>query len=142
MIQGKHRNIVVGAVIVAAALIAITFILGKKQKPTPPTAKEMAQSECSATAYKQYSLNKLAITNPNASDPLSIFSVDKILAKRRLQERFCLEYVRCNPEKTTDDAVTLVSEAVMFDSCLKDEMLEEYDAVPREDGDDTSDRDD
>jgi hypothetical protein len=139
MIQGKHRNIILGAVIIAAALIAITFIPGRKLKPTPPTAKETAQNECSVTAYKKYTIDKLAITNSNASDPLSIFSVDKILAKRRLQEQFCLEFVRCNPEKPTNDAVTSVSESVRFDSCLRDEMLEEYDAVPREDGDDADD---
>jgi hypothetical protein len=142
MIQGKHRNIVVGAVIVAAALIAITFIPEKNLKQTRPTAQQAAQNECSVTAYKKYTLDKLAITNSNASDPLSIVSVDKILAKRRLQEQFCLEIVRCNPEKARDASVASVSEAVMFDSCLRDEMLEEYDAVPREDGDDTPDKDD
>jgi hypothetical protein len=141
MIQGKHRNIILGTVTVAATLIAVTFIPRHKPKQTPPTAKEMAQNECSLAAYKKYLQGQFTLNTPNASDPLSILSVERVTAKRRLQEQFCLEFVRCLSEKPENDSSAVV-EATRFDTCLKNETLEEYDAVPRDESDDTPNRDD
>ena len=146
MIQGKQRYIVLGAVIVVAALIAITFIPEKKPKSspkqTPPTAKQMAQNECSGTAYRKYLENQTALTKANNSDPFAFLSIEKTLAKRQLQEQFCSEFVGCLSEKPEDASLAAVIDATRFNSCLKDEALEEYDAVPREDSDDTPDKDD
>jgi hypothetical protein len=141
MILGKQRYIILGAVIVVAALIAITFI-PKKPKQRPPTARELAQNECSVTAYKKYLENQTALTKANDSDPFSFLSIEKTIAKRRLQEQFCSEFVSCVSEKPEVASLAAVIDAARFDSCLRDEMLEEYDAVPREDSDDTPEKDD
>jgi hypothetical protein len=142
MIQGKQRYIILGAVIVVAALIAITFIPKNTLKRTPPTERELAQNECSITAYKKYLENKTALKEANNSDPFSFLSIEKTIAKRRLQEQFCSEFVSCVLEKPEDASLAAVVDAARFDSCLRDEALEEYDAEPREDSDDTPDKDD
>ena len=141
MIQGKQRYIILGAVIIADALTVIYFIPGKKLK-TPPTARELAQNECSVTAYKKYLEDQTALTKANNSDPFSFLSIEKTIAKRRLQEQFCSEFVSCLSEKPEDTSLAAVVDAARFDSCLRDEMFEEYDAVPREDSDDAADKDD
>jgi hypothetical protein len=134
--------IVFGAVILAAALIAITVIPKNTLKQTPPTARELAQNECSITAYKKYLENQMAITKANESDPFAFLSIEKTLAKRRLQEQFCSEFVGCLSEKPEDASLAAAIDAARFSSCLRDEALEEYDAVPREDSDDTPEKDD
>jgi hypothetical protein len=141
MIQGKQRYIILGAVILAAALIAITFIPKNTPKRTP-TTRELAQNECSVTAYKKYLENQTALTKANDSDPFAFLSIEKTIAKRRLQEQLCSEVVGCLSEKPEDASLAAVVDAARFDSCLRDEALEEYDAVPREDSDDTPDKDD
>ena len=141
MTQGKQRYIILGAVIVTAALTAIYFISGKKLK-TPPTARELAQNECSVTAYKKYLEDQTALTKATNSDPFAFLSIEKTIAKRQLQEKFCSEFVSCLSEKPEDASLAAVIDATRFNSCLKDQALEEYDAVPREDSDDAADKDD
>ena len=109
---------------------------------TPPTARELAQNECSVTAHKKYLEDQTALTKANNSDPFSFLSIEKTIAKRRLQEQFCSEFVSCLSEKPEDASLAAVVDAARFDSCLRDEMFEEYDAVPREDSDDAADKDD
>jgi hypothetical protein len=53
---------------------------------------------------------------------------------RRLQEQYCQRFARCLFDPGGDDVAAL-SYASAFDSCLRDETLEHYDAVPREDTD-------
>ena len=143
-ITRKQRTIL-GAIVFAAAtaLIVAHFIPGRQQKQKPMTVKEQAQNECSLAVYKNYLRNQLAITKPSETDPLSFLSVEKTVAKRRLQEQFCLDFVRCLPKESDDASLTAMVEATRFDNCLKGEALDEYDAVPREDSDDdTPQRDD
>jgi hypothetical protein len=55
----------------------------------------------------------------------TVMSVEATIAQRRLQEEYCLRFVRCS----LDDQNSAIF-GVQFDSCLKDEALEKYDAVP------------
>jgi hypothetical protein len=54
-------------------------------------------------------------------------SVDSQIAIRRLEEEFCLRFIHC----ILDDQNTLNFTAA-FNSCLEDEALEKYDAIPRD----------
>jgi hypothetical protein len=49
------------------------------------------------------------------------------IAQRRLEEEFCLRFVRC----VLDDENSLRFTSA-FDTCLRDEALEKYDAVGRD----------
>jgi hypothetical protein len=140
MFQVSYRNIAVAAIVfIAAGLIAIHFIPGdkQKQKPRPLAAKEKTQNECGVRAYAKYLQDSFALSGLDKSKPLTAqtgeqllaaLTAEKILAKRRLEEQYCLEIVHCNA-----GIQTATSEALSLSSCLKDEALEEYDAVPRED---------
>jgi len=55
-----------------------------------------------------------------------LMSVEATIAQRRLQEQFCLRFVQC----VLSDPSSLPFIAA-FDSCLSDEALEKYDAMPR-----------
>ena len=52
-------------------------------------------------------------------------SLDATIAQRRLQEEYCLRFVRCS----LDDPNSAIFR-VQFDSCLKYEALEKYEAIP------------
>jgi hypothetical protein len=136
MFQGKRRNIIIGGIIAVVAVALIWMKLGPAQKQTrrPLTSREVAQNECSVEAFKRYLQNQLILDGTNSSEPLSFLSMEKILARRRLQEQFCLEFVRCNPQTPTSGLDARV-QAAMLDSCLRDETLEHYDAVPRDSND-------
>jgi hypothetical protein len=137
MVQVRYGNIALAAIaFIVAGLVVVHFIPRHKEQPRPQTAKEKAQNECGVRAYTKYFQDSLAISGLDKSKPLTAQSgekllaaltVENILAKRRLEEQFCLEIVHCNSgiQNTT-------SEALSLSSCLKDEALEEYDAVPRE----------
>ena len=58
---------------------------------------------------------------------MPLMSVEETIAQRRLQEQFCLRIVRC---AFTDQSSPQFMAA--FDSCLSDEALEKYNAVPRD----------
>jgi len=92
---------------------------------------EPTENECSIRAYKKYIQKRAAITNPDA-----ILNIKWVLAIRRLEEKFCLEYAHCNRPDMHNWTMTSVSEDARLDSCLKILSLEDYGAWPPKDGDD------
>ena len=60
-----------------------------------------------------------------AQQTATVMSVETTIAQRRLQEEYCLRFVRCS----LDDQNSAKFQ-VQFDSCLKDEALEKYGAIP------------
>ena len=127
------KGIIIGAIILgAAALVFNNFHAGKKPKHTPPNSKEAALNECSVQAYNKYLQLQTALTNAEGSDPLSSLSIQRVLATRRVQEQFCLELTHCNSENLENKSASL-AEAAMFDSCLRNETLEQYDAASGQD---------
>jgi hypothetical protein len=81
-------------------------------------------------AFSGYIRAKLALSQQQGAAPLP--SIDQTITGRRLQEQFCLQFSKCLLSGVNDQLLALQFVA-SFDSCLKDEMLEEYDAVSRTD---------
>jgi hypothetical protein len=83
--------------------------------------KERTEDACAAAAMTDYVKANDALVQQTAT----VMSVEATIAQRRLQEEYCLRFVRCS----LDDQNSAIF-GVQFDSCLKDEALEKYDAVP------------
>jgi hypothetical protein len=83
--------------------------------------KKEQTEECSAAAMTDYVKANDALVQQTAT----VMSVEATIAQRRLQEEYCLRFVRCS----LDDQNSAIFQ-VQFDSCLKDEALEKYGAIP------------
>jgi hypothetical protein len=82
-----------------------------------------AKTACGVAAATDYNKENLALLQQGTP----LMSVEALITQRRLQEKFCLRFVRC----IIDDPNSLHFKTA-FDSCLRDEALEKYDAVPRD----------
>lgn len=82
-----------------------------------------AQKACGVAAMTEYTKANLALMQ--TSTPL--MSVRATIAQRRLEEQYCLRLTKCFISDETS-----MPFAAEFDSCLNDEALEKYDAVPRD----------
>jgi hypothetical protein len=129
MANKRVLGLLVGAVVLVL-LAVLMFYPAQKKKTDPPTPQQATQNECAMGVYKDYLKDKIALSQPTP-EVTNLLSVENTLAKRRLEERFCLQFAEClaDPSKQTAAMVKDMS----FSSCLKYEALEEYDAVPRED---------
>jgi hypothetical protein len=114
-----------GVLIVAGILLGIP----PSSAASPKTAEEIKQNECAYTAAVNYNQANLALLQQQGSAPL--MSVETAIAQRRLQEQFCQQFSRCLYPDPNNQSLTLPYLAA-FLSCLEDEALEKYDAVPRE----------
>jgi len=92
------------------------------------TAQEIAQNACATAAFNEYNKSNLGLLLQQGTAPL--MSVETIIAKRRLQEQFCSRFARCLVGDPNNLSLALPYSAA-FSSCLRDEVLEQYDAVPR-----------
>jgi hypothetical protein len=125
MANKRTLGVSVGAAVVAVVAVLLFHPALKKEETKPPTPQQAAQNECAMKASQEYLKEQQAVT----LDPEKLLSVETTLAKRRLQERFCLQLAECD----LSEQAPAMTKGVHFSSCLKDEALEEYDAVPRED---------
>jgi hypothetical protein len=136
--SGDSRRWIIGLCILGVigfiAFRAIPTTIHKSVRP--PTRQDDALDECTSSVYKKYIKDKSALDESITIMP-SNFSTSKVIAKRRLEENFCLDFIHCvipitliNIDEKRDE------EARKFDICLRGEMLEDYDAVLREDTDD------
>lgn len=75
----------------------------------------------------KYIKEKLALRQ-TTSDVTKSLSVENTLAIRRLEERFCLQFAQC----LADPKLEAIVPGATLNSCLRDEALERYDVVPRE----------
>jgi hypothetical protein len=118
-----------GAVLVVVAVLAFNPI--PRQKPTLHTPQQAAENDCATQAYQDH-LKEQAAERPDATiDVSKLLSIESTLARRRRQEHFCLRFAQCLADPN-DRAVEVIT-ASYFNSCLRDEALEEYDALLRED---------
>jgi hypothetical protein len=133
MIKLTGRQWLAAALVVVAAVVLFKMLPDKA--PLVP-AKKNPQNDCAYNAMAQYTSDSLALSNkdvelltqPNASAGLSIEST---IARRRLEEQFCLKFAACllpDPSASLHD----LQFASAFDDCLRDEALEKYDAVLRD----------
>ena len=76
------------------------------------------QNVCGVAATTDYTKANLALMQQSSP----AMSVEATIAQRRLEEEFCLRFVRC----------VLVRFTSAFETCLRDEALEKYDAVGRD----------
>jgi hypothetical protein len=58
-------------------------------------------------------------------------SVEQVIAKRRLQEQYCLQFAKCVVVSNANSELVGLQFVSLFGSCLRDEALEQYDAVSR-----------
>jgi hypothetical protein len=128
MAKKPSLALLVGAVVLVVVLAVLGFYPAQKKKAKKPEQQNTAQTECLTKAAQDYLKDKLALS-PAPSDIEKLLSVENTLAKRRLEERFCLKVADCLAEPNYPATVKGAS----FSSCLRDEALEEYDAVSRED---------
>jgi hypothetical protein len=124
------RYVLGAAILVILLIFAVKLVPTHKAKPaTNPTAKQVAENECAQQIYTKYVKDKFALSQSRGD---ALFpSVDEIITERRLEEQFCLQFIRCFQTAPTTDSDT--DNAVKFHICLRDEALEDYDAVSRED---------
>jgi hypothetical protein len=106
----------------AASMLAVATIAAHAQGPQPAYQDEV--KACGVAAMTDYNKANLALIQQGTP----LMSVEATIAQRRLEEDFCLRFVRC---VLTDQ--TSLQFIAAFDSCLSDEVLEKYDAVPRTD---------
>lgn len=91
-------------------LLAIVTVLAMSSSAVAETAAEKAKSDCAVKAYAEYKAASLALYQREGA-PLSVAGV---IARRRLVEGYCVQFVRClNVAETAMGA--------MFSKCLDDE---------------------
>jgi len=134
---------IVMAIVAGVGMLYVNLSHAPKKPPaSAPRIQSPQQNECVTTATLDYNKNKTERfeqlqQNPS---PTAILSVEKTIEERRLQEQYCQRFARCLFDSGADEVAAL-SYASAFDSCLRDETLEHYDAVPREDADKDADND-
>ena len=95
------------------AILAVTTLEGS-------AAQQTTQGACIDRAMTAYERATLALLGREEL----MFDYREDLRRRRLEEQYCLRIARC--VESEREAV-----AAKFFSCLRDETLEYYDAVPR-----------
>jgi hypothetical protein len=119
----------VAAVLVVVAVLA--FHPAPSKKATPPTPQQAAQIDCATKAHQDYAREQAAELLAATADVTKLLSIERTLMQRRRQELFCLRFAQCLTDPNNQAAAMIA--ASYFSSCLRDEALEGYDAVPRED---------
>jgi hypothetical protein len=92
---------------------------------TATFAQGKPEGACAIAAFRDYTRQKIALSQ--RATPF--LSVESLIAQRRLEEQFCQHLVQCDLGAVANDDVRFGAE---FSSCLQDEALEKYDAVPRD----------
>ena len=104
-------------------LMAIALsILAAPAMAQSDSKKERAEDACVTATMSDYRKANNALVQTG-----TVMSVETTIAQRRLQEEYCLRFVRCS----LDDPNSVIFR-VQFNSCLKDEALEKYDAIPED----------
>jgi hypothetical protein len=116
----------VGAVIVAS-LAALGIKDTRTQKPPlSPTAQQIAQNECASSALTDYVKAGLALSQQEGAALSALQpTIEITIARRRLQEQFCLRFAGCVFPDRTSQSLSL-QYSLAFESCLKDEVQEQY----------------
>ncbi len=103
-------------------LMAIALsILAAPAMAESDSKNERAEDACVTATMSDYRKANNALVQQTGT----VMSVETTIAQRRLQEEYCLRFVRCG----LDDPNSAIFR-VQFDSCLKDEALEKYEAIP------------
>jgi hypothetical protein len=108
---------------IAVSLLIALATSANAQDVPQPGSDNARQQQCGVAAMTEYNKADLALMQRGTPS----MSVDDLIAQRRLQEDFCLKFIRCvlSDEKSPRFSIA-------FDNCLRDEALEKYDAVSRD----------
>jgi hypothetical protein len=128
----SHWGLLLAAVIGVGSMSLALKAQSEEKPGDPSTAAQLAQTECIRRASETYLKDKLLLL-PQSEDvsKLKFLSVDKIIEKRRLQERYCLQRAQCMVTSSANE-LSGATQAATFDGCLRDEALEDNDAAPHE----------
>jgi hypothetical protein len=103
-----------GATGLAAALFIATPL------SIPASAKDDPKTACMTAALMDYTRADLALSQREASP---VGTVEGTIARRRLQEQYCLRSTRCLIGEPTSQ-ITGMTFAVEFEKCLDEEAAE------------------
>ena len=124
------------AIVAGLGLLYVNSSHAPKKPPAPAARLHSPQNDCSVAATLDY--NKIILERNERLwqhlTPAAVLSVEDEIEVRRLQEQYCQRFARCLFDPGANETASL-SYASAFSSCLQDETLEHYDAVPREDTD-------
>jgi hypothetical protein len=130
MTNKQWSLILAGALFVGLVIVAVKSI--PAQRP-PPVAESAPQNECAINAALQHANAKIARAQKWAQQPVDVanlLSVSSTIAQRRQEENFCLQFAQCLfPDPTVQ--LYALQLGTTFHNCLRDEALEEYDAIAR-----------
>jgi hypothetical protein len=129
MMNSPKPPLMVGRLILLAVLLMVAAVVVVKiipDKSRSVAAKNNPKNECAYSAAVQHNNAKLVLSQ--AATGLSVAST---VAERRLEEQFFVKFATCLLPDPTASLYDLQFASV-FDSCLRDEALEKYDAVLRE----------
>jgi len=93
-----------GFCLIAVAVVLVGFTIWNTgvftRKPAlRPTARDLAQNQCATLALTNYLKAKVTLYQQHGS--ASLQSIDQVIAGRRLQEQYCLQFATCElPEGT------------------------------------------
>jgi hypothetical protein len=121
------KRIMICGALLAVGIFAVNVNTSRAQN-SEQSRQETASNECTQRAFTSYIATNNLLLQQQGAAPLQ--SAEMTIAQRRLQEQFCLQFARCLFPDSTNQALVLPYTAA-FDSCLRDEALEKYDAVPR-----------
>jgi hypothetical protein len=96
------------------------------KSPPPPTRQEVARNQCAEAAFVEYLHAGLALSQASSADPFKP-TIEFTIARRRLQEKFCLQFATCVFPVQSNQSLAL-QHSLAFESCLRDEVHEQYDA--------------
>jgi hypothetical protein len=116
---------------IALLLLASATAAQALSDPPPRDPKGESQKACEVAAIADYLKEKSALSRHAIPSP----SVQQIIERRRLEEQYCLQSVRCGFTEGNDSDHDLLSLefATLFDNCIRDEALETYQGEPRAD---------
>jgi hypothetical protein len=125
--MGNIRNKIIAVFLNAVAVLIVINIPNVRSNELTEglVAWWPTENECSVEANKKYLEKRWAIVKS-----YEILNIKSVLAIRRLEEDFCLEYAHCNRPDMNNWSMTSASEDARLDRCLKILSLEKYGAWP------------
>jgi hypothetical protein len=125
--MGNIRNKIIAVFLNAVAVLIVINIPNVRSDELKEelVAWWPTENECSVEANKKYLEKRWAIVKS-----YEIPNIESVLAIRRLEEDFCLEYAHCNRPDMNNWTTTSVSEDAYLDRCLRILSLEKYGAWP------------
>jgi hypothetical protein len=112
------------------AIIAVgimIFLVGSYlSRPEAKTKSLSPTNKCAEMVLQNYLRLGITLSNRQMEAELNRAStIDFILAKRRLEEDFCMKFAKCNLIGISEDMIALVY-STEFYSCLRDEATENF----------------